>query len=378
LKDSSFIILGAGKGERFGFEKIKIKIFEIPIFIYILKKLEGVKFIGEVIIVCPEKLMNYVKKEVRKFSFKFRVSIVKGGNTRCESMERGIRKAKYENVFIHDLVRPFFSTKFLYEMRKKLSKNALVVPFFSPYDTVEYKREVLKREEVKLIHTPQGTKKSLILKALSKTGRRDFPDESSLLREILNIKPFYLKDDFFNFKITFMEDMENLNKFFDVFKIKTGAGFDIHKLSKGKGSLYIGGVNVKRGIRAIGHSDGDALIHSLCDALLGVMGKGDIGDYFPDTDKRWKDVKSEIFLKKIIDIFYKEGFEILNVDITISLDKPKLGKKKDKIRENLARIMKIEKERINIKAKTTEGLFENVIFSYALLTVRGKSPVFVE
>jgi len=369
LKDSSFIILGAGKGERFGIEKIKLKIFNIPIFIYILKKLEKIKFIGEVIIVCPEKLISYVRNEVKKFSFKFRISIIKGGKTRCESMERGVKKAKYENVFIHDLARPFFRIELVQEMREKLSKHPLVVPFFSPYDTVNYGEKVLKREEIKLIHTPQAAKRSLILKALSKTERRDFPDESSLLKKVLNINPFYLKDDFFNFKITFREDMEVLNNFLDIFRIKTGAGFDIHKLSKGKGCLYIGGVNIKRGVRAIGHSDGDALIHSLCDALLGVMGKGDIGDYFPDTDKRWKGVKSEIFLKKIMEIFYKEGFEIINVDITIFLDKPKLGKKKERIKKNLAEMMKIDKERINIKAKTTEGLFENAIFSYVLVTV---------
>ncbi len=371
MKDSSFIILGAGKGERFGFEKIKLKISGIPIFIYILKKIEKVKFIGEVIIVCPEKLMSYVKNEIRKTSLKFKVSVVKGGKTRCESMERGVRRAKYENVFIHDMARPFFRTELIQKIRKKLSRHSLVVPFFSPYDTVIHKGRILKREEVILIHTPQATKRSLILKALSKTDRRDFPDESSLLKEILNISPFYLKDDFFNFKITFREDMEILNDFLNISEIKTGAGFDIHRLSKGRGSLYVGGINVKRGIRAIGHSDGDALIHSLCDALLGVMGKGDIGNYFPDTDKKWKGVKSEVFLKKIIEIFYKEGFDVINVDITIFLDKPKLGKKKERIRENLARIMKIDKERINIKAKTTEGLFENTIFSYTLVTVRG-------
>ncbi len=372
MKDSSFIILGAGKGERFGFEKIRLKIFDTPIFIYILKKLEKLNFIGEVIIVCPDILKDYVINEVKNFSFKFKIQIVEGGKTRCESMERGAKRARYENLFIHDLVRPFFRTKLIKEIRKKLSRHPLVVPFFSPYDTVISEGKILKREEVKLIHTPQGIKKNLILKALSKTKRRDFPDESSLLKETLNINPFYLKDDFLNFKITFKEDMESLNNFFDLFKIKTGAGFDIHKLSRGRGSLYIGGLNIKRGLKAIGHSDGDALIHSLCDALLGVMGKGDIGDYFPDTDERWKNAKSEIFLKKIIEIFYREGFEIINVDITLFLDKPKLGEKKEKIKEKLAKIMKINKEKINIKAKTTEGLFENAIFSYAIVTAKIK------
>ncbi|MEO0279695.1 MAG: 2-C-methyl-D-erythritol 2,4-cyclodiphosphate synthase [candidate division WOR-3 bacterium] len=370
MRDTSFILLGAGKGKRFGKPKISLKLNNKPLYLFLINKLSNLKFIGEIILVCPKQFVKDIKKEIEKENYKLKIKVVEGGKTRCLSMEKGVKNASYNYVFIHDLARPFFSLKLLSKMREKLSEKEIIVPFYNPSDTVFYENEKIEREKIKLIHTPQATKKDLILKALQKTKRRDFPDESTLLKEVLNISPFFIKDSFFNFKITFDEDLINMQEFLNLFSFKIGFGFDSHKLVKGKGSLYIGGLSVKRGIFALGHSDGDALIHSLCDALLGVLGKGDIGDFFPDKDERWKGKSSKIFLKKIMNLFKNEGYDIINVDITILLDEPKLGEKKKKIRENLAKIMKIEPGRINIKAKTTEGLFKNFIFSYTVLTAK--------
>lgn len=368
MRDTSFILLGAGEGKRFGKPKITLKINNKPIYLFLINKLSNLKFIGEIILVCPKKFLKDIKKELEKEKYKIKVKVIEGGKTRCLSMENGVKNASYNYVFIHDLARPFFSLKLLKKMREKLPEKEIIVPFYTPSDTVFYEDKKIFREKVKLIHTPQATRKNLILKALKKTKKRGFPDEGTLLKEVLNINPFFIKDSFFNFKITFEEDIINMREFSNLFSFKTGLGFDSHRLVKGKGSLYIGGLNIKRGIFALGHSDGDAVIHSLCDALLGAMGEGDIGEFFPDKDEKWKGVRSELFLKNVMNFFKSKGYEIINVDITIFLDEPKLGEKKKRIKENLARIMKIEPERINIKAKTTEGLFRDFIFSYAVLT----------
>ncbi len=370
MKDTSFILLGAGKGERLGFPKIKLKIFNLPIYSYHIKKLEKINFIGEVILTVPEFLFENIKKEIKNTEFNLPLKIVKGGKTRAESVEIAVKKANFEYLLIHDLARPFPSIELIKKIRKKLKTKDLVVPYVNPSDTAIYEDKLIKRESLKLIHTPQGTKKSLILKAFKKTKKRDFPDESTLLKETLSISPFYLKDNFFNFKITFKEDVKILKEIENLFCFKTGLGFDIHRLEYKKGNLILGGIKIKEGIRAIGHSDGDVVIHSLIDAILGAMGKGDIGEYFPDTDKRWKGTKSEFFLKEILKIFKAEGYEFLNIDITVFLEEPKLKDKKRKIKKNLAKILGVKESKINIKAKTFEGLFEKTVACYSLVFVR--------
>ncbi|MEN3044099.1 MAG: 2-C-methyl-D-erythritol 2,4-cyclodiphosphate synthase [Candidatus Hydrothermales bacterium] len=375
MRDTSFILLGAGKGERIGKPKIFLRIEGKPLYLYLIEKLENIKFIGETILACPPKFKSEIKNEIKNRKFKFNVKIIEGGKTRCESMEKAVKKAKFEYVFIHDLARPFFSTSLILNMKKKLKKAEIVVPYFSPYDTCVYEGEKIQREKVKLIHTPQATKKSLILKALKKTKRRNYSDESTLLKDVLNINPLYIEDSFLNFKITYNKDLFDINYFLNHFSFRIGFGFDIHRIVKGKKSLFVGGIAIKRGIYAVGHSDGDAVIHSLCDALLGITGRGDIGDFFPDTENRWKGKRSVIFLKKIFKIFKGDGFEISNIDITILLDTPKLGEKKRKIKEKIAKVLRIKPEVISIKAKTTEGLFKDFIFAYTILTAKSSCKI---
>ena len=135
--------------------------------------------------------------------------------------------------------------------------------------------------------------------------------------------------------------------------IKTGIGIDIHKLKEGL-PLFIGGVKIKSSLGSLGHSDGDALIHAIADALLGAAGKGDIGKYFPSDDIRWKDAQSEIFLSEVRKIVGK--YQISNIDCTVIIQKPKLQKHIPTICNNVAEILNIEREQVSIKATTTDYL----------------------
>ncbi len=134
-----------------------------------------------------------------------------------------------------------------------------------------------------------------------------------------------------------------------------GFGWDIHKLVEGL-KLMIGGVEVDSEKGAQAHSDGDVLFHALCDALLGAAGLGDIGELFPDTDARYKNADSSIFVKDVMTLLAERNLQIINIDATIVLERPKLKSYKAEIKKNVAKLCKVEEKRVNVKAKTSEGL----------------------
>jgi len=137
--------------------------------------------------------------------------------------------------------------------------------------------------------------------------------------------------------------------------IRTGIGYDVHKLKKGL-PLFIGGINIKSPVGSVGHSDGDALIHAIADSLLGASGLGNIGKFFPSDDEQWRDVQSKIFLSEVTKMIIQNGYQISNIDCTIILQKPKLQKLVPDIRKNIAKILNISEEALSIKATTTDNL----------------------
>lgn len=140
-------------------------------------------------------------------------------------------------------------------------------------------------------------------------------------------------------------------------KIKTGLGYDIHRLVEGR-KLFLGGVEIDfpKGLK--GHSDGDCLIHALIDALLGAAGEKDIGQIFPDTDPRYNDIQSTALLKKVVSLINKKDMEILSIDSIIIAEKPKLAPYIHQMKEILCPILGIGRDDLGIKAKTNEGLGE--------------------
>lgn len=137
--------------------------------------------------------------------------------------------------------------------------------------------------------------------------------------------------------------------------IKIGCGYDVHRLVHGR-KLVLGGVDIpyKKGL--LGHSDADVLVHAVCDALLGAMGMGDIGHLFPDNDPENKNASSLKFLEKIGSIVHKQGFQIINADATLFAEAPRMVSHRSKMESNIAASLNIDRERINVKATTTEGL----------------------
>lgn len=137
--------------------------------------------------------------------------------------------------------------------------------------------------------------------------------------------------------------------------IRVGIGYDIHRLRKGKG-LRLGGILVPCAQELVGHSDADVLIHAICDALLGAIGAGDMGTYFPDRDERFRGKESSWFLEQVAKKVNNQGFQVLQIDSVVIAEGPKLLAYRDQMQENLATLLKIPRSQISIKAKTNERL----------------------
>ena len=180
-----------------------------------------------------------------------------------------------------------------------------------------------------------------------KIKKSKIQDEATLFIEN-NIKIKFIKGENSNSKITYKDDIV-INQTF------VGVGFDIHRLIKGK-KLYLGGLKIPFHSGLKGHSDGDVIIHSVIDALLGAMRKKDIGTLFPDKKKKFKNIRSIKILKPVIKMMNKNGYYINNVDINLICEQPKVSKFRDKIVKSLSDLMDIDKSLINLKGKTVEKL----------------------
>ena len=232
----------------------------------------------------------------------------------------------------------------------ELKKNKAVVPYINSSDSIKYnfKNNIfnLIRKNALLTQTPQAFRfRDIYL--LAKNNNKLIQDESTLFID-KNIKIKFIKGENKNSKITFKEDIKKINSIY-------GIGFDIHRLVP-KRKLYLGGIKIPYSFGTLGHSDGDPVLHAVTDSILGACKMGDIGEKFSNRNKKYKNIRSTILLKKIINEIKLKGFLINNIDINIILQKPKISKFKKTIIKSISKICEISENQINIKGKTTEKL----------------------
>ena len=343
-----FIILASGQSKRFNSNKPKQFIIykNQALFKHSLEKAIKSKLFKKIILVINNK-KNFKEK------FPKNVLVIKGGKERSDSSLialKYIKKFKPKNVLIHDAARPNFTIKLLQNLIKALKNNKAVIPGINSKDTIKYKVKKqlfnLNRNNLILTQTPQAFKfKDLYDLAIKQKNK--ITDEATLFIEN-NFKIKFINGENLNNKITFKEDI--IDK-----KIFYGIGFDIHRLIKGK-KLYLGGIKIPFHSGLKGHSDGDVIIHAVIDSLLGAMRKKDIGTYFPDYIKKYKNIRSPKMLKLIIEILSKNNFCINNLDINLICEKPKVSQYRDNIIQSLSNLLKIDKDLINLKGKTVEKL----------------------
>jgi len=346
-----FIILAGGESKRFN--SITPKPYHLyrgkPLLLHSIDKIKDYSKFNKIIIVINKKHKIHIKKLKIKD-----VKIVIGGKTRAESAYEGLKSIKrynIKNVMIHDAARPNFSLDLLNRLSKELKLNDCVVPAIKTTDSIKQKIlntvTNLKRENIYLIQTPQAFNYKKLYALQNNSGVEVTDDANLFVKAGKKIK--IIKGEINNNKITVNSDIKVNNS------VKYGLGFDVHRLVPNK-KLYMGGIKIPSPLGTLGHSDGDPVLHAVTDAILGACNMGDIGEKFSDKNKKFKNIRSTILLKKIIDEAKNKGYLINNLDINIITQKPKIQKYKKQITNCIAKICNILPTQINIKGKTTEKL----------------------
>jgi 2-C-methyl-D-erythritol 4-phosphate cytidylyltransferase/2-C-methyl-D-erythritol 2,4-cyclodiphosphate synthase len=294
-----------------------------------------------------------------------------GGFTRQQSGHLGLEalaRISPHNVLIHDAARPFVSQSLISHVLAHLDRHDGVIPAMPVSETL--KRAMggviagtVEREGLWAAQTPQGFRYELIRSAharAAESGHVQFTDDAGVA-EWAGMKVIVLPGEGSNVKLTTAEDMrlaeERLmrDRYRQCPDIRVGQGFDVHAFEPGE-HVILCGVLIPYQKRLKGHSDADAPMHALTDALLGSIGESDIGTHFPPSDARWKGAASAIFLNHAVALIEKRGGFIVNADITIICEAPKIAPYIAGMRDSLSKTMKISPDRIAIKATTSEGL----------------------
>ena len=242
----------------------------------------------------------------------------------------------------------------LYKDIKK-TKSSCSFLYTPVYDSIKKNgvvEETIDKNKFYLVQTPQISQFSDLKLSIKKCIDKDMycPDESSAI-EYSNLKLSKIKGRRSNIKITEPDDLEILNKFLT----RTGMGFDLHKYERGSG-IILGGYKIECDFRIIAHSDGDVLLHSIADSILGASGLGDIGKHFSDQDKKNKNLDSSKIIKFCLMKLDELNLEIYNVDTTVICEQPKINPHREKILKKLSKILGISTARIGLKATTSEGI----------------------
>lgn len=295
-----------------------------------------------------------------------KLSVVAGGNTRAESVCKGLEALKDKHitaVLIHDGARAFVSPEIIFSVAEKTIHYGAAVPVIPSVDTQKQLgpdktiHVHLDRETVVNVQTPQGFLFEPILACYQKAltiKNKSFTDDSAVwdsFPECTGAKKVYaVAGSQENKKITYPQDISAYTK---ESILRIGFGTDIHVLAHGR-RFVLGGVEIPFNKGEVGHSDGDVLLHAIADALLGASARGDIGSYFPPSEEKWKDAQSADLLKIVWDDIKKSGWTLENLDCVIELEAPAFLPWRKTVIASIARILDVEEERIFVKAKTNE------------------------
>jgi len=291
-------------------------------------------------------------------------------------------------VAVHDGARPFAGAALIRACLERAAEAGAAVPAVPLKDTVKtvsadgkFFERTPPRAGLMAVQTPQCYKRSVLADIVAAAADKDYSDESQVL-EGLGIRAAVVLSDYRNIKVTtpedlviaeaFMKDEKTASTRVKIPVARSGFGYDIHRMVEGR-PLILGGVKIEHAKGLLGHSDGDVVLHSICDALLGSISAGEIGVYFPPTDLTIMGISSVEIAAKTIEILASRKARIINVDATILAEEPKLKPHYEAIRDSVARILKLDKADVSIKAKSREGLGDighgEAMVCYAVVSV---------
>jgi 2-C-methyl-D-erythritol 4-phosphate cytidylyltransferase / 2-C-methyl-D-erythritol 2,4-cyclodiphosphate synthase len=295
------------------------------------------------------------------------VSCVAGGARRQDSVAAAFDTVPQlaDVVLVHDAARPFVSTELIDRCIESAWRFGGAIAAVPAIDTVKRVKPdgpdpvitgTVPRESIYLAQTPQGFRRNVLADAVA-AGRAgvDATDEASLA-EHAGHAVRVVEGDPANVKITTAADWQQAqNRVASASISRVGTGYDLHRLVEGR-VLIIGGVAIPFEKGALGHSDADVACHAATDAILGAASLGDIGAHFPDSDPRWKDASSIELLRLAAALVRGAGYRIVNVDVVVVLERPKIAPHKQAIRQGLADAIGIAVEAVSVKGKTNEGV----------------------
>ena len=401
------ILLAAGRSERMGFEKQFAIINELPIWQIALENVRNYCFCKNIIVVFPKNMninQNY-------FNESKQLHWVHGGNTRSQSVWNALlylnsMKTQNSYIAIHDAARPIVPHNVLDRMTTKLKEGEkAVIPVLNATDTIKtysenYVTGTLNRDELVTVQTPQIFESSIIQDSYRRifAKKSNLPqseedmnttDDSSFV-EANGIKVAIVPGSPYLTKLTFKKDFNVLKQLLEpISETRTATGYDVHKFrpwatNETERNIRICGVEVEHEYGIDAHSDGDVGIHALCDAIFGCLADGDIGSHFPPSENKWKNADSKFFLDYAINKIKGSGGKIILLDVTIICETPKIGPKRQKMKERLAEICNLPIERVSVKATTSEklgftGRNEGIsAFATATLSLSTNSELIIE
>jgi 2-C-methyl-D-erythritol 4-phosphate cytidylyltransferase/2-C-methyl-D-erythritol 2,4-cyclodiphosphate synthase len=366
------IIPAGGAGRRLGSAVAKqyLLLDGVPILARTLKIFQQSKIIDEIILVLPPDDLGSAQKQlVDEYNLTKVSAIVAGGKERQDSVRNGLSAIAgiCDVVVVHDGVRPLLTEEMISKVVAAAKNGGASSIGVKVKDTVKQTAggdlvvATVPRNNLWLTQTPQAFDFDVLQKAYAAAASDNYygTDDASLVERI-GVKVKMIAGSYENIKITTPDDLIVAEAFIKnkaeyVMRSRSGIGYDSHRLVAGR-KLILGGVEIAFDYGLQGHSDADALIHAICDALLGAAGCGDIGRHFPDSDHAYKNISSIIILKRVKEIIEGKGFLINNIDATVVMEKPKLAPYAGAMVTNIARTLKIPEADVNIKAKTNEGM----------------------
>lgn len=370
LISTAAIVAAGGRGQRFGSDRPKqlVDLAGRPLLERSVAALVSHPAIDEVIVALPLEVIADPPPYLRVSAKPLR--LVAGGARRQDSVANafGAVGDAVDVVLIHDAARPFVSAGLITRAIVAAAESGAATAAIAARDTVKHAsddrfvQQTLPRERIFLAQTPQAFQRRVLRDALAlaETGP-DATDEATLAERAGH--PVRLVDgELSNIKITVPEDLPMAEAIArrqyaagDDPGWRVGTGYDLHRLVEGR-PLVLAGVTIPYERGLLGHSDADAVCHAVTDALLGAAALGDIGRHFPDTDPQYEGASSIELLARAVDLVATHGFAVVNVDVVVIAQRPKLSPHVDAMRARLAATLRIPVERVGLKGKTNEGV----------------------
>ena len=374
------LIVAAGRGHRFGGEipKQYCALYGESVLRHTLSKFVAHPDVNAIVtVIHPDDRALYDEAAAGLGV----IEPVSGGASRQESVYNGLEaltNIQPDAVLIHDAARPFFTDALISEIVAALDLHVGAAPGIPVADTLKRVRDgfvetTVDRSDLWRVQTPQGFRYPEILAAHKAAAGMNLTDDAAIA-EKAGFDVVMLEGVEGNTKITRAEDLDMIGLARAAqWEYRTGQGFDVHRFEPGD-KVQLCGVSIDHDKALAGHSDADVGLHALTDAILGAAAAGDIGEHFPPTDPQWRGANSSIFLRYAAKLITDMDAKIVNVDVTLICEAPKVAPHRAKMRALLADLLNLEVDRVGIKATTTEKLGftgrREGIAAQALATIR--------